>query len=673
MEKTSQSNISFKDSIKTKLIFIMVAVAAVPLIISIIISYKTSTSRAKEDALQLLAAQANLVEQEYSSVINQNLVALQTFADSSSTRTYVEQYGTGLNYVPEEDILAEMDKINEFINDGNSSIVISIATGDSILRADRKDGNNIYDRDYFQECITTGKPVISNIITAKTTGNRVQNMIVPIFSTDGTSVIGTIHRSYNLQNLHEFLAESVSDGFIVDRNGVMAAHAQFEISAEDEEINMSGSEFMTSSDSAGMVTADYSGVKTYTSWVREPISGFVVTVSRTDSDIMAEAKRTATTTLVLGVLLVAVAVIISVIMARSFTQPILAVSESLVALADGRFVKVTKHDARKDEFGSISVATNSVIDKLNDIVANIKNSATDVANTSESLSDMADQISANAEGVSEAVQEIASGATQQADEIQHATENVGYIGEAVNNVKDSSVTLTDLAGKMKKASEVSSKSLASLQASSVEMTNKIDEISRTIEATENAVSSINEKVEGITSIATQTNLLSLNASIEAARAGEAGRGFAVVAEEIGKLADDSKLMADEIKIEMDKLLSQSKAAVFAAEEVKKGNDTQQVALSETLESVNGMIGDINSTVEGVETISEGAEVCENSKNAVIDTMSALSAISEENAASSEETGASMEELSATVTTLASSANDLKTIAEQLNEDMKFFK
>ena len=673
MEKTSQSNISFKDSIKTKLIFIMIAVAAVPLIISIIISYETSTSRAKNDALDVLSAQAQLVAEEYSGVINENIVALQTFANSSSTRTYVEQYGTGMNYVPEESVLAEMDMLNEYINDGNSSIVISLANGDSILRTDRTAGSNIYDRDYFQECITSGKPVISNCITSRTTGARIANMIVPVFSTDGSTIIGTIHRSYSLDNLHEFLASNVSDGFIIDRNGVLAAHAQFEISAEDEEINMSEAGFTTSPETSGTMTADYSGVKTYTSWIREPISGYVVTVSRTHPDIMAEANRTATTTIVLGILLVIVAVIISFFMARSFTQPILAVSESLGALADGRFVKVTKHDTRKDEFGSISVAANSVIDKLNDIVTNIKNSAVDVANTSESLSDMADQISSNAEGVSEAVQEIASGATQQADEIQHATENVGYIGEAVNNVKDSSVTLSELAGKMKKASEVSGKSLASLQASSVEMTSKIDEISRTIEATENAVSSINEKVEGITSIATQTNLLSLNASIEAARAGEAGRGFAVVAEEIGKLADDSKLMADEIKIEMDKLLNQSKAAVSAAEEVKKGNDTQQVAISETLESVNGMLGDIDSTVQGVKTISDGAEVCDNSKNAVIDTMSALSAISEENAASSEETGASMEELSATVTTLASSANDLKTIAEQLNEDMKFFK
>ncbi|MCR4591372.1 MAG: methyl-accepting chemotaxis protein, partial [Lachnospiraceae bacterium] len=175
------------------------------------------------------------------------------------------------------------------------------------------------------------------------------------------------------------------------------------------------------------------------------------------------------------------------------------------------------------------------------------------------------------------------------------------------------------------------------------------------------------------SIASQTNLLSLNASIEAARAGEAGRGFAVVAEEIGKLADDSRIMAEEIRKEMDVLLQQSGAAVGVADEVRQGNMEQQTALGETIESINGMITDINDTVGGVQLISEGAETCDNSKNTVVDAMSALSAISEENAASSEETGASMEELSATVTTLAGEANDLKDIARKLNDEMSFFK
>ena len=671
-EKKTKNTISFKDSIRTKLITIMVLVAAIPLAIAIIISYNNSTKKAKSDALELLAAQATNVEKEYSNVINKNIVALQTFANAGSTREFLRTRGSDFQTVSDDEILKEFDAINAYLNDGNTSIVLDDITGDSILRADRKSGNNISDRDYFQECIASKKPVISNIIVAKTTGNRVQNIIVPIFDDSGTQVIAAIHRSYSLSNLHNFLADNVSDGYICDRTGLMAAHAQFELTAEDA-YDMSGAEFVTSNASSGLIEMAYSNVNTFTSWVREPISGYVVTVSKQEPEIMKTARQAALMVVVIGVVLSIAAVIISILMARSFTQPIAAVNGSLGALADGRFVKVDKYDQRKDEFGSISKATNSVITTLSDIVDNIKASATGVGQSSEDLADMADQISKTAEDVSTAVQEIATGATQQADEIQQATENVGYIGEAVANVKESSVNLSELASKMKKASEVSGKSLASLQESSVEMTEKIDEISRTITATETAVASINEKVEGITSIATQTNLLSLNASIEAARAGEAGRGFAVVAEEIGKLADDSKLMADEIKVEMEKLLNQSQAAVSAAADVKNGNDTQQVALGETLEAVNGMLDDINSTVDGVETISAGAETCETSKNAVVDTMSALSAISEENAASSEETGASMEELSATVTTLASSAADLKDIAEKLNEDMKFFK
>ncbi len=672
-KKANQSEVGFMDSIKTRIIGIMVFVVTIPLAIAILISYFTSTNKAKNDALDLLAARAAQVEQIYSGVLKENIIALQTFANSPSTREYFATRGTAGQKVMDEDIWAEFDKINANIDDGNTSISVCIPTGDQIIRSDRKEGSNIGDRDYFQQCISTGKPVVSNIVTAKTTGNRVTNIIVPVYNEEGTEIIGTVHRSYNLAALHNFLADNVDDGYIVDRNGILAAHAQMEITADDEPIDMSGSEFMTSADSTGLVTMTFNGNLTYTSWVREPVSGFVVTVSAKNDDIMATARRAAMTVVFIGIALVVVAVIISLLMAKSFTDPVKAVSESLAQLSDGRFKKVEKFDNRKDEFGVISRATNSVIGKLDEIVKNIKASAEDVGNSSEELSDMATQISQTAEDVANAVQEIATGATQQADEIQDATESVGHIGEAVNDVKTSTGDLSSLSDKMKQASEVSSRSLESLQTSSAEMTSKIDDISSTIQATQNAVNIISEKVEGITSIATQTNLLSLNASIEAARAGEAGKGFAVVAEEIGKLAEDSKAMADDIRKEMDVLLEQSKAAVVAAEDVKQGNNEQQVALGETLDAVQGMLGDIDSTVGGVQLISQGADTCETSKNAVVDTMSALSAISEENAASSEETGASMQELSATVTTLAGSANNLKGIAEQLNEEMKFFK
>ncbi|MBE5905809.1 MAG: methyl-accepting chemotaxis protein, partial [Lachnospiraceae bacterium] len=159
----------------------------------------------------------------------------------------------------------------------------------------------------------------------------------------------------------------------------------------------------------------------------------------------------------------------------------------------------------------------------------------------------------------------------------------------------------------------------------------------------------------------------------AARAGEMGAGFAVVAEEIRKLADDSDSLASEIRSEMDALLSEAQKAVHAATQVMEGNVEQQKALGDTFDSVKGMLVDIEETVKSVAKITTEAETCVSSNTAVSSAMTSLSAISEENAASSETTGASVEELSATVTTLAESASHLKDIAEQLNEEMQFFK
>ena len=652
-------------SIKTKLTLAMFAVAAIPLIVAISLTYYTTTKNTEATTKDTLDWSAWYLQANINNLFEKTKTSLSTLAISDSVIDFLTTGGS------EEEAKRELIETNKQFDDENQ-IVLSNIKGMMVLRSDDSKFADIHDRDYWIGA-SKGEATCSGVIVSKSTNSRILCYAVPVFQKGSKNVIGVLHRSYDLNQIHKILKEDGGESFVVDNTGILAAHSQYEIDADAEPVDFSKSPYMTSNKQNDVYESYAVGKHTIVAYVKEPLTNYTVAMATSYDTVKKSARESAFLNIVIGAVLLIIGSVFAFFLAVTFIKPISEVNVTLSELSNGKFRHIKKYTTRVDEFGHIVRNTNSLIDKLSSIVSNIKNSSGTVGNSSEKLSNMANQIATTTENVALAVQQIASGAAQQADDIQSSAESSKDIMEAVESVQNSTNDMSALAEKMKNASEISSSSLAILQKTSTEMTDKIEEISKRISSTQQAVANINERVEGITGIAAQTNLLSLNASIEAARAGDAGRGFAVVADEIRKLADDSKSLASEIRVLMDELLVEANQAVEVAEQVKEGNVDQQKALSETFDAVDGMIGDIEETVNSVSEIKGEADTCVTSNTVVLNAMTSLSAISEENAASSETTGASLEELSVTVSTLADSAIELNSIAEKLNDEMQFFK
>lgn len=159
--------------------------------------------------------------------------------------------------------------------------------------------------------------------------------------------------------------------------------------------------------------------------------------------------------------------------------------------------------------------------------------------------------------VEKAVSEIAEGATSQAGETQKATESVITIGNMVEETASEAGRLHDNTDVIKNLGSEANSTLAGLTEINRKTKEAIEIISRQTNTTNESALKIREATALITSIATETNLLSLNASIEAARAGEQGRGFAVVASQIQKLAEQSNESAKTIEHIVSALINDS--------------------------------------------------------------------------------------------------------------------
>lgn len=328
---------------------------------------------------------------------------------------------------------------------------------------------------------------------------------------------------------------------------------------------------------------------------------------------------------------------------------------------------------RNDELGAMVRNTNIAMDSFRSSMLSVKNTTDAVESGSTDMKEKTENaVNAN-EQVATAIGNVAAEVSQQASAVDQMIENVASLAdagkavstaveEALQYMKQLDGNSADMKAKMESMSEESAHMDVNVQ----EISEKIDVTSKGIQEMETILGSIEE-------IASETNLLALNASIEAARAGDAGRGFAVVADSIKGLSENTSNELENIRKIISKLVENFKECEKCIELVVKSNQSSTESTKDVIESFRIINNDVVSTNEKLTVVHETDEKMMKDIMEIDSQVKVIGQAAESNAAATQEITASSEELTALLTNISSTCNSMTGYVDNLVKDMNQFK
>ncbi|NLM07140.1 MAG: methyl-accepting chemotaxis protein, partial [Tissierellia bacterium] len=406
---------------------------------------------------------------------------------------------------------------------------------------------------------------------------------------------------------------------------------------------------------------------------------WTLNVMHSVSSFTAGERRAAVLSVIINLaVIILISVIIAIYVSKQLSYSLNNVSTVLKQIANfdldiSKFDKdISDTIGRNDEIGELLRSGVILVESLTELVTELSSNSQNIAATSEELTANAQSTAHTSNEVAGAVNNIAEGATSQAQDTQGAAENVEKVNGLLVDMQAATNELTDSINSMENMKNDGLKVLEDLVRFSNDVGVSAGSVSDVITETNNSAERISEASEMIQSISDQTNLLALNAAIEAARAGDAGRGFAVVADEIRKLAEQSASFTNDIRVIIDELRDKTYGAVQSVQSVAGIIEQEQDKIEETRSKFMEISNGIDLSNNLVEVVDSSGFAVKEAIEKIVGIVEHLSAIAEENAAATEEASASVESQNNAINEISYASENLAEIAEILQGHISKF-